>query len=191
MLLLAALALIVLRFIPTLAMEFIDHWRNMAYFKQRGVPQFEIITYWWEFVLAIPSLVPRDETNAIAGVWTTLILGSLLIFQQSMRRCRVRFAHVFRAWVLSVAMLAPVFSIATLPVIFVQRGLAAPKFERLLLDAGVPTMLLVVVLLVGVALSLAYRRYLRMPHSVGVVIAALTIAVLASGVVFSLRVVLG
>ena len=181
MVLLAALAMILLRFVPTLTLEFIDHWRTMAYFKQRGVPSFEITNYWWEFVRAIPSLVPRDETNAIAGVWTTLSLGSLLIFQQSMRRCRVRFAHVFRTWVFSVALLAPLFSIATLPVIFLQRGLAPPKFERLLLGAGIPIMFLLVVLLVGIALSVAYRRYLRMPHSVGVVFASQTIAVLASG----------
>jgi len=98
---------------------------------------------------------------------------ALLIFQQSMRKHRVRTTHVLRVWVYSVPQLLPIAAAVAYAwdcILAVTRIPMNPDLEWLI--AG-PVWLHVLI-----CLSLAYRVYLRIPHAWGVAIASQVIAIL-------------
>jgi len=112
------------------------------------------------------------------AAWAGLILAALLIFQQSMRLCRVRTAHILRIWSCSSLVTA-------LPIAFV--GFVA-SYGLTLSDWGwwrdnvyavVATLALTMLVCVTWALRCGYRYYVRMPHAGAVAICAQLIALLA------------
>lgn len=116
----------------------------------------------------------------MVGTWWGWSLAALMIFQQSMRRGRVRIVHVFRACVFSVVPLAPVVAMLMVPLEILEFEVARRYFRLTFLDYAMPA---TVVLLLGCALyalTAAYRRYLKMPHAFGVALASQVIALLAT-----------
>ena len=96
-----------------------------------------------------------------------------------MQRCRVRAIHVFRVCVYAVVGIAPLAVAVLFTAGAVLRGFDIfwfhPRFAT--------TIALVLVVGFGAwSVGLGYRRYIRMPHSVGVVVAAQVMALLASSI---------
>ncbi len=111
-------------------------------------------------------------------VWLTASLLSLMLFPESMRLCRVRFAQVLRVWAYALPHIVPVATTATFLVSY------AAAFGVGNYGKEVEGFTAVVALVfVTRALRLGYRDYLRMPHSLAVAIASQVIAFLATGVI--------
>jgi len=111
--------------------------------------------------------------------WWGLSFAALLVFRQSMRRCRIRLVHVWRVCVYGVFL--P--SCAVPVVACLLRGISdwAQPYTPALWCACCES-LVIVACLVHVTRSLywAYARYLGMPHAWAVALASQVIAVLAS-----------
>ena len=133
----------------------------------------------------LPSVAQLASNNRllfefvrIVGVWGFFTFASLLVFQQSLRRCRVRTVHVFRVCVYAVIGVAPLAA-----AVFFTTGAVLRGFEIYWLGAQIATVALALVVGFGAwSVGLGYRRYIRMPHSVSVVIAAQVMAILASAI---------
>lgn len=118
------------------------------------------------------------EFVRIVGIWSFFTFVSLLVFQQSLRRCRVRTVHVFRVCVYAVIGVAPLVA-----AVFFTTGAVLDGLDIYWIEAQIATVALVLVVGFGaVSVGLGYRRYIRMPHSVGVVIAAHVMGLLASSI---------
>ncbi len=111
--------------------------------------------------------------TATAAVWIASSLAALMILRQSMRRCRVRNAHVLRVWAYSTTLMAPTLVVAVFG--FRTVGMLSSDVD--------PVIALIIIALTSWSLYSGYRRYIRMPHSLGVVIASQTIAVLTTGMI--------
>lgn len=128
---------------------------------------------------AITSFHDHLEFAVTIGVWAVFSFLALLIFQQSMRIYKVRTSHVFRVWVLSVAMLPPLACLVCFATLAALRIFDLPFCGPT--EAGISaSSALILVLYSAIAVMLGYKVYLRMPHSVGIVIASQVIALLAS-----------
>lgn len=146
---------------------------------------------WTARGFTMPSLVTRLPDYAMTsfhdhlefavtiGVWAMFSFLALLIFQQSMRIYKVRTSHVFRVWVLSVAILSPFACLVCFTTLAALRICDLPFYGPT--EAGISaSSALILVLYSAIAVILGYKVYLRMPHSVGVVVASQVIALLAS-----------
>lgn len=107
-------------------------------------------------------------------LWVLLSLPALLIFQQSMRRCRVKTPHVVRTWAYAVPTWFPVVTALMFGLSCVQAISQSHRTE--LANVLIATILIPVVW----SLTYAYSRYLKIPHPLGVAIAAQIVAVLAA-----------
>jgi len=106
--------------------------------------------------------------------WVPLSLLSLLIFQQSMRRCRVRTPHVVRAWAYGVPTSLPIITVLVCGSVCLD---AIAQWHR----SGLGRLLVALIPLHVVwSLTCAYSRYLKIPHALGVAFASQIIAVLAA-----------
>lgn len=131
----------------------------------------------------LPSWVLRVASNpefarVVVSVlaWTVFSLVALLVFRQSMRRCRIRTVHVIRVWAYSTPTMLVVAGVTTVIVEILKaeltRGRSRFPFE--ILVGGV------FVAYVMWAQRCAYRHTIRMAHSFGVAICAQLMAVLAT-----------
>ncbi len=114
-------------------------------------------------------------TLLTAVAWVGMNFAALMVFRQSMRRCKVRTVHVIRVWAHATSLMLPVVVII---ISFTGFTIAFAGIRH------IPGTELMVTLLflahVTWSGSCAYRTYLRMPHSLAVAIAAETMAVLAT-----------
>jgi len=108
-------------------------------------------------------------------IWTVILLGALLIFQQSMRLCKVRMAHVIRVCAYS----AHVVLIPLVGLWCVLRYVASllGTSNRFPVDDGV--VILAAMAFVTWSCRCGYGAYLRMPHAWAVAISSQVMAFLA------------
>jgi hypothetical protein len=109
------------------------------------------------------------------------ILLSLLVFQQSMKQCRIRPGQVVRAWAYTAATFivwGMLFYACCAAPISLYFGWT-PTASVVLGTMQVATWPLAFVV-GGRGLAIAYRHYLRMPHATGVAAAVVTITVLVT-----------
>ncbi len=124
----------------------------------------------WTAVLNDPTVY---STLACAAVWMLTSLGALLIFRQSMRRYKVRTVHVVRVWVYALAMMLWVAMIVPFLPSLITAVWGFP------VDPFLPTYCyLFLVPYVVWSIHHAYKRYLRMRHSLAVGISSQVIGVL-------------
>lgn len=117
---------------------------------------------------------------ASVGTWLAVSLIALLVFQQSMRRAKVRFPQVLRAWSGSV-LVALLLALPTATVILVSFVLLDLYIGRG--EEFVPFLMWFGVVPLGHAvwsLRQSYKFYLRMPHALAVGLCSQGIAVLAT-----------
>lgn len=129
------------------------------------------ITY---FVSQAARTIDRDILTVV-GIWCLALLGSLLLFMQSTHRCKLRAAHVLRAWTYTTAVFLPVW--AALAYVY----LLAAAYSGWLQWWGRPNILPILVLAIvysAWAIRCAYRHHLRMPHSEGVAVSVQVITVM-------------
>ena len=114
----------------------------------------------------------------IIVTWAATSFAALMVFRQSMRRCRVRTVHVMRVWVYAavcILPLVPLFEYAAGYVIDYLRIRAgrwsSPNIE--------PFAMIPLLLFVLWSIRHGYRHYLRMPHGLGIAVASQIIALLA------------
>jgi len=115
--------------------------------------------------------------------WWAISLGVLLILRQSMRRARVRSAHVMRVWAYSVIPVVPTalvaFWVCFVAVLLLTNSLLHVTRGR---ANAAPLVVFLCCFFLHVVWSIrqGYRHYLRIPHCVAVAILSQIIAVLAT-----------
>jgi len=120
-------------------------------------------------------------TLGYAAVWALASLAALMIFRQSMRRYRVRTAHVTRVWAYAVPMMLPLAVILPFVPLFVT-GMWGWPADPVFLHHW----FLFLVPYVIWSIHFAYRDYLHMRHSLAVAISTQMIAVMATLVICDL-----
>lgn len=121
-------------------------------------------------------------------IWFVGGLGALLVLRQSMAACRVRFGHVFRAFIYSVipigftlmaccllAALGDLAQVAGLPVVIADKELMYPFVY--------PLAVLFAWSLTTRAIARAYREYIRMPHALAVAVLTQIVAIVFTATV--------
>lgn len=131
-----------------------------------------------DFVSALRAHATWTAT-LVYGTWLLMSFASLLIFQQSMRRCKVRTAQVVRVWAYAVPMVAPLLLLL---------GFIEVSIEELIRVGWNPSWINQNHLMMGGLLVLgghvlwslrcAYGRYLGMPHAWGIAISSQIVAIL-------------
>jgi hypothetical protein len=108
-----------------------------------------------------------------------LTFASLMMFQMSMRRAKVRTAHVLRCAIYTGGtwFWASLAVGASSLIMLLLSGLS--PFAAAVVREVLLTISLVVFLAITYQLAVAYRRYLRFPHAVATVLAAQFVAMLA------------
>jgi len=185
----AALALTVLMAAPVVISEAVDYVLWMGRLKQHGTPYSQTNFNVWNIVQLALWSPAVSAMIAIVAIWCTATFAALMVFQQSMRRCRVRVVHVFRIWVYLVVLLSALMPLVSLPAAAI-RGMAPPSFYNPGPSKLEALAILLLVGYAGYAMVVAYRRYLRMPHSIGVVVASQTIALLMTAIAWLMRIAL-
>lgn len=145
-----------------------------------GNPRYRIWCPTWRDVPAyLMQALGRPEVYLMAwplAIWSGCLLAALMIFRQSMRRCRVRTGHVVRAWVLSGPVWLPVVVTLVMLAVCVHSAMEPWFDDRIYLAVAT----LSVIVLSTYALARAYGLYVRMPHSAAVAISSQAIAVMAT-----------
>jgi hypothetical protein len=165
--------------VPAAMYEVVDYVRWMAALRQRGIPYSQV---GYTVVNCVTSALSDSGVwNAVRllVIWWGWSFAALMIFQQSMRRGRVRVVHVFRAWVYGIVVPPPLLALLTAPLVVVEAILVdwffRPEFLAITLVA------FGLALILGArSLTIAYARYLKLPHALGVVVASQAVAVLAT-----------
>jgi len=116
------------------------------------------------------------SVTGFVALWTISSLGSLLIFRQSMRRCRLRTVQVLRVWAYANSMALPMAVLLAGVAVALPRIVPVDSYDTGALIACV--MVLLAWAHVVWSLRWGYRVYLRMPHAFAVAICAQIIAVL-------------
>lgn len=124
-------------------------------------------------------------------LWCALSLAALLIFRQSMRRYKVRNAHVFRVWAYAVPL-----ALSALPFALFAWLTGIWLLEESNLSYLVPSDALPVIALAAAggilvifpirSIGNGYKHYLKMDHSVAVAVSSQIIAILATPVLLIL-----
>lgn len=157
-----------------------DLFRDLSYWRSGGplrLNRYFDLDYWyWTLSWTLPS--DRVTAWVLFGLcWCVTSLFALLLFQQSMRRCRVRIGQVLRVWVYAVViplMLAPAVLLSALAL----TGLAALCTGQWWPYETVPFHLPLYAGLVWSSMLLAYHRYLRMRRGVPLVVLSQVMAFL-------------
>ncbi len=108
-------------------------------------------------------------------VWAMAVLMALMIFRQSMRRCRVRTAHVVRVWAYALPLMLPIVPVFRYICRYGEGSIRPYWFPD-----PQPYAAGVFIAFVIWSLRQGYRRYLRMPHSLAVAVASQVVALLAT-----------
>jgi ribosomal protein L37E len=115
------------------------------------------------------------------GSWAIASFLALLVFQQSMRLCKVRTAHVFRVFVYAMlpVALAPVVYCTVTFALDIGLAFAFLPFSPYDLMGTVPLLLgMLAWLWATLSIGIAYHRYIRMRHAWCVALSTQAIAVL-------------
>jgi hypothetical protein len=164
--------------IPSFVVEVVDHVRLSRRLGGRGIPFPGLTASLPEYLRFSLGHYALRGLGGTVATWGVLTFAALLVFQPSLRRCKVRTTHVFRVCAFALIGIAPIaaFVVFAVETLFRVFGIYARG-----VDFTVVAFFLVVAY--GVcSVALAYRRYLRMPHSIGVVIASQIMALLATGI---------
>ena len=148
----------------------------------------------WSFQLRFPTFLGPNRKSLLAeiancaltldtyvnallptGSWCIFSFAALLIFQQSMRRYRVRTVHVLRIWAYSVALAAVMVYLVTASTVIL---LITTNWYFLSLITYLAA--ISVIAFVVWSVRQGYRHYLHIPHSLGVAFASQVIAVSAT-----------
>ena len=145
-------------------------------------------------IMQIPSLadLPSHLIDAVwngelyvflplTALWMILSPVALLVFQQSMRMCKIRASHLVRVGVYSVPLMLPVAAIiGYLPSMLRPLGLVSRYYD---ID---PYPALFILAHATWSIRCAYVHYLRMPHAAFVAITSQAMAILGTFVICSL-----
>jgi len=130
----------------------------------------EAVNTFWNFAL-------WTGTQLVAA-WLAASLVALLIFQQSMRRSRVRVSQVVRVWAYATPLALPVLLFITFSLAGIldwTSNLRSSETEQIILIGMIAAWMHVLL-----SLRCAYARYLRMPHATAVAVASQVIALMAA-----------
>ncbi|MCH8150447.1 MAG: hypothetical protein IH987_21120 [Planctomycetes bacterium] len=108
-------------------------------------------------------------------VWLILSPVALLVFQQSMRLCKIRASHLIRVGAYGVPLMLPGAAvIGYLPTLLEAQGIVSTYY-------GIDLFLALIVLThVTWSIRCAYVHYLRMPHATAVAITSQAMAILGT-----------
>jgi len=186
LLLMACLCVLAVVVVIALGTTLIDVASDLRYYwswlRRRGVPFDvfgEVFFALHHFLLGLYA--DLTLTAAIGyGSWLLSSFASLLIFQQSMRRFRVRTVQVVRVWAYAVPMVVPIL-------LFLAFSEVGIEHTRLDLnpswinpfDMAVGGALVLIAHVVW-SLRCAYSCYLDMPHAWGIAVSSQVVAVLSA-----------
>jgi hypothetical protein len=105
-------------------------------------------------------------------LWPWLTLATLMIFQSTIRRARIRPAHLFRCAIYSsdVAVAGGLLLLVVIACVILKDGLNwTDRWHEPVLDT-VRFVMIAMPVIVAWRLTRACRRYLRIPHAAGVAI---------------------
>ena len=131
------------------------------------------------FIFAIGDCGPSAFWLLVTILWPWCTLAAMLILRTSMRRAHVKISHVMRCSIYAAdATVWGALIFLPMSIVIVRAILTnnLQRFYNVTLRATVPLALLGIALLMAWRLSVAYRRYLRLPHAWAV---ALLLQVLA------------
>lgn len=151
----------------------------MAFLRQNQMLGRVPITL-WDFVNGPIILGTIRGVLLVLFVWWFWSIAALMIFQQSMRLGRVRTVHVLRVWILSTVALSSLASAVAVPMMAIELATLGTRFVRSDFVFALATCGLAYLILGIAAQVAAYRHFLRLPHAMGIVLAAQLIAVLAT-----------
>jgi hypothetical protein len=139
---------------------------------------FDYIVSTWQFLVESPTVWKQAFWFVH---WWIFSFAALMVFQQSMRLCKVRSVHVLRVCAYGLAPLFPLY-------VFLFSGIGVlytASFPRISLRSFGPIVVLFILGFLYVVWSIrqAYRHYIRMPHTLGVAIASQVIAILATATI--------
>jgi hypothetical protein len=124
-----------------------------------------------------------------ALLWIVITFGTLMIFQQSMRACRVRTIQVLRVLAYGLPFAPPIAVFLAAVMHYVGASVdyhCTGRFDfGIVREIGVVLATSAIVLVIPFSvwsLRQGYRMYLRMPHAFGVAVASQIIAWLATAV---------
>ncbi len=130
------------------------------------------------------SALNADKTwtaTLVYGTWLLVSFASLLIFQQSMRRCKVRTAQVVRVWAYALPLAIPLILMIGFIEVSIEELTWRGWYPRWInQDHLVIGGLFILVGHVVWSLRCAYACYLGMPHAWGIAISSHVVAVLST-----------
>lgn len=154
----------------------VSGWGLGYYWSTRGVPSQQLgIGYLMWYLLDAVTDWQVYMVVLTAAVWIVCCLAALMVFRQSMRRCKVRGGHVLRVWAYATA---PLFPLVATVVVALERAKMVRWVDRSLPTD--PAVLLAILAHATWSFWWGYRIYLRMPHSFAVAVSAQLIAVLGA-----------
>jgi len=124
------------------------------------------------FILQNLSLPFALKMPVTVVAWWLSSFAALLVFQQSMRMIRVRNAHVLRVCVYALTPGVPLVTIVVFAVNCYRPLWTVSRYS----DSAEVYLVLLFWLYAAWSLRCGYRNYLRMPHSIAVVVASQLIA---------------
>ncbi len=150
--------------------------RYMYIRSMRGAPFAAGVlpVVWLQHLSDTLAYSPTRDVGILYASWLLCGLIALMIFQQSMRRCKVRTAHVLRVWVYSFAM--PV--VPACLAYFIIRDVLWVNGSVRIGEYVVFWFLLGTASFVAWTTATAYKRYLHMPHAAAVAFSVQLIACL-------------
>lgn len=154
------------------------YWVRFYQTNYRGVPKRILsVGFWFESVSSV--VLEREFLLAVFAMlsWWALTFLGLLVFQQSMRLCRVRTAHVHRVCVYAVGAGLPIF-VLSLTVVTGLILFDVMSFRYL--DLLLPVTIGAYILHVTWSVRQGYRHYLKLRHSLAVAVTDQIMALLAS-----------
>jgi len=152
-------------------------------FNPGVLSQTTAVDFWslvtWEFRRATYLLCSRTlwKFTGCVLLWATTSLAALLMFQQSMVRCRIRSVHVIRVWAYATPFGLPTCLIFSYISLLALRLIVIDPMYILRRDVVILGFLWGWLHAVW-ATYCGYRSYLRMPHAFAVALCAQLIAVL-------------
>ena len=139
----------------------------------RSVPGIAVVPKLVADIVSQPALWC---SYLVVALWWTMSFGALLVFQQSMQRCRVRTAQVMRVCAYAFFAILPLVPLFLAVLVCASSLVARGAFlHPIVFACGVPLPVVGVILFIWAG----YKRYLRMPHGLAIAIASQVIAVLA------------
>lgn len=167
-------------------METIDTW--LWY----GISQWRFSRFYnssmWLWISDFPSaFIDSFTTNEIISdtlslfLWMATSMVSLLVFQQSMRRYKILTVQIFRVWSYSIPF-APIL-VSILSYLISYYYTISGEWYPIWVDVFGGLFLIVFVIR---SLQIAYSKYLRMDHGLGVAISSQIMAVLLALIILDL-----